>query len=299
MATKPVNPDDPGQAQIFLTDLLLLRRGLSDFQVMVLMEAMQYEWQYGHAPQGEIVWRRLARPTNGQQKSELVELINDYDAHPLVVKLRARRELALQSRCNKVDGASRRGTRENSEAGTFENSEARQPDRPAANPNDCNEEARKNTGNFEASSSSSSASGNSSSGDTRAPAREGDQSEPDPRNHPAVQVVFEVFERVPPVEGQERIAAQVSDVALWRTVCDNWKTDYHHANAPPKVSKLLAIYHERLTKQQQGDSTNGNTRTHRNATPAERDEQILRQRDYRAIRAAQAARRGESGGGAG
>jgi len=298
MATKPVNPDDPGQAQIFLTDLLLLRRGLSDFQVMVLMEAMQYEWQYGHAPQGEIVWRRLARPTNGQQKSELVELINDYDAHPLVVKLRARRELALQSRRNKVDGASRRGTRENSEAGTFENSEARQPDRPAANPNDCNEEARKNTGNFEASSSSSSASGNSSSGDTRAPARE---DEPDPRQHPAVHIVFAAFGRVPTVEGQERIAAQVSDVALWRTVCDNWKTDYHHANAPPKVSKLLAIYHERLTRKQQGDLPNGTTtRDHRNKpTAAERNEQILKSRDYAAINAAQEARRGEGGTGTG
>ena len=88
MATKPVNPDDPGQAQIFLTDLLLLRRGLSDFQVMVLMEAMQYEWQYGHAPQGEIVWRRLARPKNKREKSEITELIKLYERVPLVQKLR-------------------------------------------------------------------------------------------------------------------------------------------------------------------------------------------------------------------
>lgn len=298
MATKPVNPDDPGQAQIFLTDLLLLRRGLSDFQVMVLMEAMQYEWQFGHAPAGEIIWRRLARPTNGQQRAELVELINEYDAHPLVAKLRTRRELALQSRRNKVDGASRRGEYKNPEAGTIENSTARQPLSEDSKANVFNTDALENTGESEASSSSASSSGNSGSGDTRAPARE---DEPDPRQHPAVHIVFAAFGRVPPVEGQERIAAQVADLELWREVCDNWKTDYHHANAPPKVSKLLAIYHERLTRKQQGDLPNGTTtRDHRNKpTAAERNEQILKSRDYAAINAAQEARRGEGGTGTG
>lgn len=273
MATKQVNPDDPGQATIFLTDLLLLRRGLSDFQLASLMEGMQYEWQFGHPPVEESVWRRLARPVNGQQKRELIELISLYDSHPLVEKMRVRREQSLQTRRNKVGGASRRRGVENLEARTIENSEVRQPDSEEDKPNVSNNDTRNDTGKFEASSSSSSTSGNSSS-DTCACAREDDL-----HTHPANQVVFRVFDRLPPIAGQERIAAEVQDYELWARVCQDWLEQYHLGGrgSPPKVVKLLEIYHEQFSK---GAEAGNGISTGTRKTSAERSEQVLEQRNY-------------------
>jgi len=108
MATKPVNSESPGQASLYLDDLILAVSGFSDFQSMSLIRTIKYEWESGHPPADSKVWQRINRPTNGRQKAELEELIEIYETLPYVQKMRRARNAKIEERQNRSLAAQER-----------------------------------------------------------------------------------------------------------------------------------------------------------------------------------------------
>ncbi len=168
MASKPVNPEDPGQAQVFLNDLLLMAQSLSDFQAMALLRALNYEWEFGHQPADAKVWQRLARPTNGRQKIELQELADQYDQHALVLKMRERREERIAERQTRIIGAQDRqtlkagmGSSEKTQQGSAKKKEVRSLPSDEVKFNGINQDIPEVSDNSHPSSSSSSSSSSS------------------------------------------------------------------------------------------------------------------------------------------
>lgn len=69
----------------------------------------------------------------------------------------------------------------------------------------------------------------------------------DPSSHPAVQIVSQIFKKVPNIPGQEQIASTVTDLFLWKQVCLDWYTTYYQGTAIP-VNKMVNIYNDRLSR---------------------------------------------------
>lgn len=90
MATKPRRPDDPGQLTIYLADFRRETKHLKAFQIVILMDALLYEWEFGYAPD-EMAWAGLGTGQNQHHRDQLKSLIASYDALPTVKKLREKR----------------------------------------------------------------------------------------------------------------------------------------------------------------------------------------------------------------
>ncbi|WP_143552503.1 hypothetical protein, partial [Salmonella enterica] len=61
------------QLRHYSTDLLLAASSLTPIQLNAYLVALQYEWDYGHAPEG-LVWFRFVQAKNQHQKREVEDI---------------------------------------------------------------------------------------------------------------------------------------------------------------------------------------------------------------------------------
>jgi hypothetical protein len=145
MATRKADPNNPGQFQVYNTDLILCGNLLTYFQRAVYQHALQYEWDFGHAPEG-IVWTRFERAVNQHQKAEIEDLARRYESLPLTAKMREQRAGKLKTKAQKVGVGSQVGSQVGSSSALNDN------------PNVINENAPEDAGKRPPSSNSSNSS---------------------------------------------------------------------------------------------------------------------------------------------
>jgi len=244
MATRPLDPNAKPECRLYLSDLIEASASMTPLQFVVYLRGLQYEWTRDAEPTEE-KWEQfglIAGARNASLKKQIPTVVEEYTDHPMTIKMREQKEHKLTARRNQIAGQAKRHA-EQSEHCSEVRSDTRSDDRLGdLSTNEINETAPNNAGEIRAPLplplKLSTHVDNLPTTTTR-------ESFENPADHPGVKVVFEVFGRVPPIKGQEDIAATVTDLAVWRKVCQDWSTDYTDR---PKPSKLLEIYRERLSR---------------------------------------------------
>jgi hypothetical protein len=78
---------ETSQLRHYSTDLLLAASSLTPIQLNAYLVALQYEWDYGHAPEG-LVWMRFVQAKNQHQKREVEDIAKRYSDLPYTRKIR-------------------------------------------------------------------------------------------------------------------------------------------------------------------------------------------------------------------
>jgi hypothetical protein len=149
LATKQIDPSRPGQAYIWLDDLLREALPLTELQFKALVCALAHEWRTGKPPTRE-QWRRFVRVPNGAKRQEVDDLAEGYAVNPVRLSLMDERARQIAVRTSKAAGQAKRTDRKagqqmaESSASESVSASASESLSGAVKLNEINETARKN-----------------------------------------------------------------------------------------------------------------------------------------------------------